>query len=143
LAPLNAINDFSSAGAIVTKAVLKLKKAGAPISLGRIADATRELTASGRGVSQSTILRNPACKAIYEREVKPAKKAPRVRRILRQELEGPSTEVEIRRLRYLLRFTKAEIAAMTIRVERDLAISNNANELLRDQLLSVSVGPLI
>ena len=53
----------------VRRAIKTLQEAGSPVTLGRIAKATRELSADGDGISESTILRNPECRRLYEEAV--------------------------------------------------------------------------
>src|SRR3546814_4927260 len=52
--------------AIVRKAIAALRLGGARVTLGSIAEATKPFTTTGRGLAESTILRNPACRRSEE-----------------------------------------------------------------------------
>src|SRR3546814_7141884 len=54
--------------AIVRKAIAALRLGGARVTLGSIAEATKPFTPTGRGLAESTILRNPACRDLYMKE---------------------------------------------------------------------------
>ncbi|GEM_PF-1330820 len=127
----------------VRRAIKTLQEAGSPVTLGRIAKATRELSADGDGISESTILRNPECRRLYEEAAKPVRRRRVVKRVLAQGNTPGPTAAEVRRLHYLLRMTKAELAAQIIEVERELARSEKANNLLREKVLFEALGPLI
>src|SRR3546814_15101047 len=55
--------------AIVRKAIAALRLGGARVTLGSIAEATKPFTPTGRGLAESTILRNPACRALDRKSV--------------------------------------------------------------------------
>lgn len=127
----------------VQRAIKKLQEAGSPVTLGRIAKATRELSAEGDGISESTILRNPECRQLYEDAAQPVRRRRPVKRALAQGDTPEPTVAEVRRLHYLLRLTKAELGAQVIKLERELARSEQANSLLREKILHQALGPLI
>ncbi|MGL6252358.1 MAG: hypothetical protein ACRC3F_15635, partial [Billgrantia desiderata] len=57
--------------AIVRQAISRLQETGSPVTLGRIARMSRELSDTGMGISESTILRNPECCQLYEEAAQP------------------------------------------------------------------------
>ena len=98
-----------------------------------------ELSDTGVGVSESTILRNPECRQLYEEAAQPVRRRRTVGRPLAREVERPS-DAERRRMHYLMRQTKAELAARIIAVERELACSEKSNGVLRDQIIREKLG---
>jgi hypothetical protein len=78
--PLQQRNQtsFRRTVALATAAIEKLEAAGEKVTLANVAAATRSLDAEGRGISQTTIVRNPEALAIF-RQHSPAyqKKAAR------------------------------------------------------------------
>lgn len=128
---------------IVSEAISKLKRSGSKISLGRISAATQDLTDNKRQISESTILRNPACRALYEKEVNPIRRTKSPKRTLSFSLDAPPTEIELRRAHYLLRSTKIELAALIISLERGLNNAEKANATLREKILSDQIGHII
>lgn len=124
---------------IVRRAISRLQEIGSPVTLGRIARISRELFDTGMGVSESTILRNPECRQLYEEAAQPIRRQRTVGRLLDSKVEMP-TDAERRRMHYLMRLTKAELAARIIAVERELACSEKSAEVLRDRILRESLG---
>jgi hypothetical protein len=128
---------------IVSAAINKLKMSGSKISLGRISAATQDLTENQRPISESTILRNLACRALYEKEVCPIRRTRSPKRTLSFSLDAPPTEIEVRRTHYLLRSTKIELASLIISLERGLSTAEKANATLRERILSDQIGHVI
>lgn len=128
---------------IVNLAIRTLKAAGESITLGRIVDATKNFTGTGRAISASTILRNTDCRELYEREAKPQKRRSHssVRLFFNIGKDKPN-EAEARRMRYLMRSTKIELVVKIILIERELEHQCFANSQLRDQILLAELGPL-
>ena len=105
-------------------------------------------------VSTKTVLRNPECRALYVAAadrpgvVRSSRSGPRA---LRVELAGaasaeantapaaPST-AEVRRVRRLDRRSKRELAAMVIRLEREVEALRRHNANLRECLLRNGLG---
>lgn len=127
----------------VRRAIRTLQEAGSPVTLGRIAKASRELSADGDGISESTILRNSECRRLYEEAAQPVRRRRIVKRALTQGDTQEPTAAEVRRAHYLLRMTKAELGAQVIELERELARSEQANSLLRERILHQALGPLV
>nr|WP_299241338.1 hypothetical protein [uncultured Halomonas sp.] len=125
--------------AIVRQAISRLQEAGSPVTLGRIARISRELSDTGMGISESTILRNPECRQLYEEAAHPIRRWRTVGRLLNREVKTP-TDTERQRMHYLMRLTKAELAARVIAVERELACSEKSNGVLLDRILEESLG---
>ncbi|WP_146218707.1 hypothetical protein [Halomonas sp. LBP4] len=109
---------------IVRRAISRLQEIDSPVTLGRIARISRELSDTGIGISESTILRNPECRQLYEEAAQPVRRRRTVGRLLNSEVERP-TDAERRRMHYLMRLTKAELAARIIAVERDWLARKN------------------
>src|SRR3546814_16190740 len=107
-----------------------------------IAEATKPFTPNGRGLAESTILRNPACRDLYMKEAQPVRRQRRLKRTLTAVLENGPTESEASRMRYLMRGTKEELAVQLIQAERRLQTSNSANALLRNTMLKKELGSL-
>lgn len=124
---------------IVRRAISRLQDTGCPVTLGRIARISRELSDTKVGVSESIILRNPECHQLYEEAAQPVHQRRAVGRPLSREVERPS-DAERRRMHYLMRQTKAELAARIIAVERELACSEKSNGVLRDQIIREKLG---
>ncbi|SHF59352.1 hypothetical protein SAMN02745148_03060 [Modicisalibacter ilicicola DSM 19980] len=124
---------------IVRRAISRLQEIGSPVTLGRIARISRDLSDTGMGISESTILRNLECRQLYEEAAQPVRQRRVVGRPLAREVEKP-TDVERRRMHYLMRQTKAELAARIIAVERELVCSEKSNGVLRDRILREKFG---
>ncbi|NYS61887.1 MULTISPECIES: hypothetical protein [Halomonadaceae] len=124
---------------IVRRAISRLQEIGSPVTLGRIARISRELSDTGMGISESTILRNPECHQLYEEAAQPVRRRRAVGRSLAREVESP-TDAERRRMHYLMRQTKAELAVRIIAVERELACSEKSNGVLRDRIIQEKLG---
>lgn len=125
--------------AIVRQAISRLQETGSPVTLGRIARMSRELSDTGMGISESTILRNPECCQLYEEAAQPVRRRRTIGRLLNSDVERP-TDAERRRMHYLMRLTKAELAARILAVERKLTLSEKSNGVLRDQILRENLG---
>lgn len=125
--------------AIVRRAISRLQETDSTVTLGRIARVSREFSDTGIGISESTILRNPECRYLYEEAAQPTRRRRVVGRLLNREVENP-TDAERRRVCYLMRLTKAELAARIISVERELACSEKSNGILREQILQEKLG---
>src|SRR3546814_2671371 len=100
--------------AIVRKAIAALRLGGARVTLGSIAEATKPSTPTGRGLAESTILRNPACRDLYMKEAQPVRRQRRLKRTLTAVLENGPTESEAKRMQYTMRGTKEELAVQLI-----------------------------
>ena len=125
--------------AIVRQAISRLQEIGSPVTLGRIARISHELSDMGMGVSESTILRNPECRELYEEAAQPLRRRRTNGHLLNSKVEAP-TDVERRRAHYLMRLTKAQLSVYIIAVERELAFSEKANSILREKILRKSLG---
>ncbi|WP_136253678.1 hypothetical protein [Onishia niordana] len=119
---------------IVRRAITRLKETNSPVSLGRIARMTRELSETGVGVSESTILRNPECRQLYEEAAQPVRRRHTIGHCLDSKVATP-TDTERRRANYLMRWTKAQLSAHIIAIERELSLSEKANCTLREKIL--------
>jgi hypothetical protein len=64
------------------------------------------------------------------------------RSVLKRELQRDPSETEIRRLYYLLRMTKAELAAKIVCVEDAVAVERTSNNRLREEILLGKIGSL-
>jgi hypothetical protein len=126
----------------VRKAIASLRSSDVPITLRRISEKTKEFTASGLCVSESTVLRNTACYELYALEVLPSKTQKSGKRILAGRLKDSPTEIEMRRMHYLQRSSKLELIALLIATERQLTSANTANNALREKLLLDELGTL-
>lgn len=124
---------------IVHQAIIALRQAGTPITLGSISDATKKFTANGQSVAQSTILRNHACRDLYLKEAQPIRKKNRLKKTLLGALDRGPSDSEVRRMSYLMRSTKEELVAKLIEAERTIKSSNDANALLRTTILKQSL----
>jgi hypothetical protein len=127
---------------IVSAAINTLRDTGERITLGRISEATRHVTGTGRCISESTILRNAGCKSLYEQAANPVKRRRASKSVLGRKLEDEPSEIEVRRMHFLLRSTKAELVALTIKTERELESLSEANNLLREKMLLSELGHL-
>ena len=137
--------------AAVRAAVAALVAVGHRVTLAAIEQASQVLLEGA--VSAKTVLRNPDCRALYVA----ASRAGAVRSsrsgpcALRAELAGtanadadvapaaPST-AEVRRMRRLDRRSKRELAAMVIRLEREVEALHRHNANLRECLLRNGLG---
>ena len=126
--------------AAVRAAVAALSAEGRRVTLAAIAQASPALPEGA--VSAKTVLRNPECRALYAAAtsragaVRSSRSGPRA---LRAELAvaasteanvAPST-AEVRRVRRLDRHSKRELAAMVIRLEREVEALHRHNANLR------------
>ena len=125
---------------------------GRRVTLAAIEQALRALPEGA--VSAKTVLRNPECRALYVAAtsrvgtVRSTRSGPRA---LRAELAvaasaeanvapaAPST-AEVRRVRRLDRRSKQELAAMVIRLEREVEALHRHNANLRECLLRNGLG---
>lgn len=153
-ASLRALYDARRTRSItaVRAAVAALVAEGDRVTLAAIERASRGLPEGA--VSAKTVLRNPECRALY---VAAAGRLGAVRstrlgpRALRAELAAaasaeanvalaaPST-AEVRRVRRLDRRSKRELAAMVIRLEREVEALHRHNANLRERLLRNNLG---
>lgn len=144
--------------AAVRAAIAALVAQGRQVTLAGIEQASRELPEGA--TTAKTVLRNPECRALYDAAAgKAAKhKGPPARRTLRVELAaaadaagpgdnagaapstGPPSSAELRRAQRLDRRSKRELAAMVIRLEREVAALHCHNANLRDRLLRDRLG---
>ena len=138
--------------AAVRAAVAALSAEGRRVTLAAIEQASHALPEGA--VSAKTVLRNPECRALY---VAATSRAGAVRssrsgpRALRAEFAvaasaeanvAPPTPsaAEVRRVRRLDRRTKQELAAMVIRLEREIEALHRHNANLRECLLRNGLG---
>ncbi len=153
-ASLRALYDARCARSVtaVRAAVVALAAQGARVTLAAIERVSRDLPEGA--VPAKTVLRNPECQALY---AVAAGRAGAVRstrsnpRALRAELArvasaddgaapaAPSA-AEVRRARRLDRRTKRELAAMVIRLERELEALHRHNANLRECALRSGFG---
>ena len=94
---------------IVREAIACLRRDEKRVTLQAIVEAAKSArtTAQGqehRDISESTILRNPVCRQLYEDAVEPPVRRRKPKRRLNGVLEEPPTPAETRRMHYLLRF---------------------------------------
>ena len=138
--------------AAVRAAVATLAAEGRRVTLAAIEQASRDLPEGA--VSAKTVLRNPECRALYAAAVgRPS--AMRITRsgprALNAELAAATgaednrspaaaSPAEVRRTRRLDRRSKLELAAMVIRLEREVETLNRHNANLRERLLRNSIG---
>ena len=142
--------------AAVQAAVAALGVEGRRVTLAAIEQVSRELPEGA--VSAKTVLRNPECRALYDEAVGAVikRKGRLGQRTLQAELaadragngdnggapaltRAPSA-AELRRARRLDRRSKRELAAMVIRLEREVATLHRHNANLRDRLLQDVLG---
>lgn len=121
---------------VVSETIKSMQRSKERITLGRIVDATKSKTGTGKSISASTILRNAACRDLYEKAATPKRKRRQTKGILDRALGEKPSEAETRRMAYLFRLTKGELAAFVVNIERELHAQIEANNLLRDKLLS-------
>ena len=127
------------------------------VTLAGIEQVSRELPEGT--TTAKTVLRNPECRALYDAAVgrTTKHKGPSAKRALRVELAAatnaanpsnnaamepaaPPSVAELRRAQRLDRRSKRELAAMVIRLEREVAALHRHNANLRDRLLRDSLG---
>ena len=137
--------------AAVRAAIATLAAAGQRVTLATIERTSCRLPEGA--VSAKTVLRNPECRALYAEATKSsAMRGTRSgSRALRAELAraasadadvgstAPST-AEVRRVRRLDRRSKRELAAMVIRLEREVEVLQRHNANLRERLLRNGLG---
>ena len=150
LRPLYDVRRARSVAA-VRAAVAALAAEGRRVTLAAIEQVSRGLPE--RAVSAKTVLRNPECGALYAavagtgaaRRTRPGQRA------LRAELatatsadNGPAPDepsaAELRRAGRLDRRSKRELAAMVIRLEREVEALNRHNANLRECLPRHGLG---
>ena len=144
--------------AAVRAAIAALTAEGRRVTLAAVEQVSRGLP--GGAVSAKTVLRNPECRALYAAAAEMTTKGRRLsgRRTLRAELAAvadrmndsnnggavasvvPPSIAELRRAQRLDRRSKRELAAMVIRLEREVEALHRHNANLRDRLLRDSLG---
>ncbi len=137
--------------ATVRAAIAALATDGRRVTLAAIERVSRELPEGA--VSAKTVLRNPECRALYAAAAGASTRRTTCsgQRALRAELAvandagdggtpaAPST-TELRRARRLDRRSKEELAAMVIRLEREVETLQSHNANLREVLLRNGLG---
>jgi len=138
--------------AAVRAAIAALVAEGGRVTLAAIERASGTLPEGA--VSAKTVLRNPECRALYAAAagrpgaVRSTRSGPRALRAAlavaasveaNVELAAPSP-AEVRRVRRLDRRSKGELAAMVIRLERDVEAPHRHNANLRECLLRNGFG---
>lgn len=138
--------------AAVRAAIAALVTQGRRVTLAAIEKASCDLPEGA--VSAKTVLRNPECRALYAAAAGRSGSVRSIRsglRALRAELAAttsaeanvapaaPST-AEVRRARRLDRHSKRELAAMVIRLEREVQALHRHNANLRECLLRNGFG---
>lgn len=138
--------------AAVRAAVAALSAEGCKVTLAAIERASRGLPEGA--VSAKTVLRNPECRALYvaatsrSGAVRNSRSGPRAQRAELAAAGGardgaasaaPST-AEVRRARRLDRRSKQELAAVVIRLEREVEALHRHNANLRECLLRNGLG---
>jgi len=143
--------------AAVRVAVAVLVAEGRRVTLAAIERVSNDLPEGA--VSAKTVLRNPECRALYDAAAGTTTKRKNRsgQRTLRAELAaadragnsdnrgppaltGPPSTAELRRARRLDRRTKRELAAMVIRLEREVEALHRHNANLRESLLRNGLG---
>lgn len=123
----------------ITKAIAHLKSINALLTLSSISATSKDFSSSGKAVAPTTILRNEACRALYELEVMPKRTQHYRAKVLAKTIgETPSSE-DKRRLARLMRWNKDQLASFVIRLEHDIEIEVRNNSLLRNELLSLKL----
>lgn len=124
---------------------------------GRVTLAAIERTSCGLpegAVSAKTVLRNPECRALYAaaagragavRSTRPGLRALGTELAAAADVEDgaapvPPSAAEVRRVRRLDRRSKQELAAMVIRLEREVEALHRHNANLRECLLRNGLG---
>jgi hypothetical protein len=141
--------------AAVRAAVAALAAAGHRVTLAAIEQASRGLPEGA--VSAKTVLRNVECRALYDAAaagrpgvVRSSRSGSRALRAELAAVAGTGDEdgaapaapsaAEVRRARLLDRRSKRDLAAMVIRLEREVGALHRHNANLRDRLLRDSLG---
>ena len=132
---------------IVREAITRLQRNEKRVTLKAIVEAAKSASTTTQGgtrrdIAESTILRNPVCRQLYEDAVEHQVHRRTPKRRLKGALEDQPTSAETRRMHYLLRFSKTELAALLINTERVLKKSEDDNGILRDKLLLTELGPI-
>lgn len=142
----------------VRAAIAELQAHGRRVTLASIERVSQELP-EGKTTAK-TVLRNPECRALYDAAAGriTRHKGPQARRALRVELAttaevagagddgvttastDPPSAAELRRAQRLDRRSKRELAAMVIRLEREVAALGRHNANLRERLLQDILG---
>ncbi len=144
--------------AAIQAAVAALEAEGRRVTLAAIEQVSRELPEGA--VSAKTVLRNPECRALYAAAagMTTKRKGSSGQRTLRAELAAVADRVdhsdngraaasaaspsaaELRRARRLDRRSKRELAAIVIRLEREVEALHRHNANLRELLLQNGLG---
>lgn len=124
----------------ITKSIAHLKSSNALLNLASISIASRDFSPTGKAVAPSTILRNEACRALYELEVAPKRRLQFPTKVLAKTMGYKPSPAEKRRLVRLMRLNKDQLASLVIRLEHDIEAEVSANSNLRNTLLSIKLG---
>lgn len=137
--------------AAVRAAIAALAAESRRVTLAAIEEVSRGLPEGA--VSAKTVLRNPECRALYAAAAGTvaARRTRSSQGVLRAELttvtraeNGPATNepsaAELRRTQRLDRRSKRELAAMVIRLEREIETLQRHNANLRERLLRNGLG---
>jgi hypothetical protein len=137
--------------AAVQAAIAALAAQDRRVTLAAIEQASRGLPEGA--ISAKTVLRNPACRALYAAAIGAgtSRNSRSGARTLQAELVGAATlddgaapvdpsSTEVRRLQRLDRRRKQELAAMVIRLEREVEALQRHNANLRECLLRNGLG---
>ena len=151
LRPLYDVRRARSVAA-VRAAIAALAAEGRRVTLAAIEQVSHDLPEGA--VTAKTVLRNPECRALYAAAATGTGAARRTRsgqRALRAELaaatgaengpaSGEPSAAELRRVGRLDRRSKRELAAMVIRLEREVEALHRHNANLRERLLRNGLG---
>ena len=151
LRPLYEARRMRSVAA-VRAAIAALAAEGRRVTLAAIEQVSRGL--SEGAVTAKTVLRNPECRALYTAgsDIRVRPRARSRSRAQRAELtpaagyaeNGPAiaapSAAELRRAQRLNRLSKRELAAMVIRLEREVEALHRHNANLRECLLRNGLG---
>lgn len=124
----------------VIKSIAHLKSINASLTLSSISATSKDFSPSGKAVAPTTILRNEACRALYELEVVPKRRQRYRAKVLGKMMGDKPTSEDKRRLARLMRWNKDQLASFVIRLEHDIEAEVCSNSLLRNELLSLKLG---
>lgn len=124
----------------ITKSIAHLKSINSLLTLSSISATSKDFSPSGKAVAPTTILRNEACRALYELEVMPKRTQHYRAKVLAKTIGETPSSRDKRRLARLMRWNKDQLASFVIRLEHDLEAEVRINSLLRNELLSLKLG---
>lgn len=123
----------------IKKSIAHLKNTNTLLTLSSISAASMSFSPTGKAVAPTTILRNEACRALYELEVAPKHRPRRSSKVLAKTMETIPSPADKRRLQRLMRWNKDQLASLVISLEHQVEAEIRSNSILRNRLIDLSL----